>query len=27
VLFGLALFHLIVLVGTGIPLLKEIKKA
>jgi len=27
VLFGLALFHLIVLVFTGIPLLKEIKKA
>jgi hypothetical protein len=27
VLFGLALFHMIVLVFTGIPLLKEIKKA
>jgi hypothetical protein len=27
VLFGLALFHMIALVFTGIPLLKEIKKA
>ncbi len=27
VLFGLAIFHLIALVFTGIPLLKEIKKA
>jgi hypothetical protein len=27
VLFGLALFHLIALIFTGLPLLKEIKKA
>jgi hypothetical protein len=27
VLFGLALFHLVILVFTGLPLLNEIRKA